>query len=200
MAEPRGVRAVVLAAGAGTRMRSAHPKVLHEVGGRPLIDWAVELACAVTDASPVVVVGAGHDAVRDRVAGRAVVAVQPVPDGTGGALAAARPLLEDAQVLLVLPGDVPLLRPDTLRHLLQSFAAAAVDAVLLSARPPDPTGYGRIVRTGGGFRAIVEERDLSAAEAGLREVNTGVYVFRPAPLWPALAQLATDNAQGERYL
>ncbi len=200
MAEPSQVRAVVLAAGAGTRMCSAHPKVLHAVGGRPLIDWVLELARVDTDAPPVVVIGAGHDAVRERVAALAQVAVQPVPDGTGGALAAARPLLEGAEAVLVLPGDVPLLRPDTVRRLLGRSAVAAADAVLLSARPPDPTGYGRIIRAGDVFRAIVEERDLPDAGAPLPEVNTGVYVFRARPLWPALARLGTDNAQGERYL
>jgi bifunctional UDP-N-acetylglucosamine pyrophosphorylase/glucosamine-1-phosphate N-acetyltransferase len=195
--------AVVLAAGEGKRMRSARPKVLHPLAGRPLLLHALAVARSAGVAGTVVVVGRGGDAVRAALAGEAGVrfAEQPEPRGTGDALLAARPALPPAAgVLLVLSGDVPLVGPATVARLLARHRQARAAATVLTARLPDPAGYGRVVRLRGRLRAIVEERDATPAQRRVREVNAGTYAFAPAALWPALARLAPDNAQGERYL
>ncbi len=199
-------RVVILAAGSGTRMRSRIPKALHPVAGRPLVDWVVAIAQAVSAAPPVVVVGPGAAPVAEHLAGRAVLAEQPEPRGTGDALRCARPHLADAEALVVLYGDVPLLRPASVASLLERFVAAGAGAAILTARPPDPRGYGRILRDGAGqFVGVVEEADLVGGgrdDRGgrLDEVNAGVYVFDPARLWPVLDGLQPGNRQGELYL
>jgi bifunctional UDP-N-acetylglucosamine pyrophosphorylase/glucosamine-1-phosphate N-acetyltransferase len=196
--------AVVLAAGKGTRMRSGRAKVLHEALGAPLLDHVLR-ALAAAGADPVtVVVGHQAEAVEQRFAGRGLAFVrQQPPQGTGHALLVARDALaaHPERPLLVVNGDLPLLRGDTLRRLLEAHAASGASATLLSALLPDAGAYGRVVRgPEGRVERIVEARDASAAERALREINAGVYAFRVAPLLTALGRLRPQNAQQEYYL
>jgi bifunctional UDP-N-acetylglucosamine pyrophosphorylase/glucosamine-1-phosphate N-acetyltransferase len=184
-------------------MRSGRPKVLHLLGGRPLVRYAIELAGTAGVSGTVVVVPPGADGVRGALADAGVrFAEQARPRGTGHALLAARPAVpETATELLLLYADVPLLGPATLDALLARHRARRAAATVVTFRPRDPTGYGRIVRDRGGrLRAIVEERDATRAQRRIRECNSGIYCFDPRPLWPALAALRPDNAQGELYL
>jgi bifunctional UDP-N-acetylglucosamine pyrophosphorylase/glucosamine-1-phosphate N-acetyltransferase len=198
--------AVILAAGEGKRMRSARPKILHLLGGQPLVRYPVALVQAAGVAGSVVVVAPGADAVREALADLEPRFVeQPEPRGTGDALRRARPAVpESATELLLLYGDVPLLEAGTLAALLARHRARRAAATVLTFVPADPTGYGRIRRgRDGRVRAIVEERDATAAERRGRECNSGIYCFDPRRLWPALeavARPAPRNAQGEVYL
>lgn len=194
---------VVLAAGKGTRMRSELPKVLHEAAGRTLIDRVLDLALTVVEPENVtVVVGHGANRVRAQVEGRGVRTVLQEPQlGTGDALRVAVEALPKPgpDALLVLSGDVPLLRLETVERLRTEINGSA--AVLLTAELSEPGSYGRIVRRkDGGVAAVVEAGDADVRTLSLREVNAGVYAFRCQPLRDALADLAPDNAQGEYYL
>ncbi len=196
------VHAVVLAAGAGTRMRSERPKVLHPVCGRPLIRYVLDSLQDAGIPDPVVVVGHGGDQVRAALGTRARYVDQPQPRGTGHALQVALPHLpRDGRPVLVVYGDTPLLTAQTLRALVDAHRRSRAAVTLLSADLPDPTGYGRVVRDASGrVRRIVEEADCSPEERQIREINAGTYVFEPEPLADALAHLSPDNAQGEYYL
>jgi len=201
-----GLWAVILAAGEGKRMRSARAKLLHSLGGRPLVRYPVDLARAVGATGTLVVIGHQGPAVRAALAGAADLrfAAQPAPRGTGHALAVARAAIPaTAREILVLSGDVPLLSADTVTALLARHRATRAAATLLTFTPPDPAGYGRIIRAGGArgrVRAIIEERDATAAQRRVREANAGVYCFSPRRLWPALDRIMPDNDQGELYL
>ena len=190
--------AVVMAAGIGTRMKSATPKHLHPLLGRRLVDWVVDAARGA-GVERIVVVASRQtaDLIED-----VEVAVQEEPLGTGDAVRSARAALEgSAGDVLVLNGDVPALRPETIRALVEAHRAAGAAATVLSFEPADAGAYGRIVRDGGGRLArIVEAVDASAEELELREVNSGIYVFRAEKLWPALERLDPHNAQGELYV
>jgi len=196
---------VVLAAGLGKRMRSDRPKVLHALAGRPLIAHVLDTVRSLSPVRIVVVHGHGGEAVRAAVAAPDLAwALQQPQLGTGHAVQQAAPLLDDAHPTLVLYGDVPLTRADTLRALL---AAAGADRVgLLTVELPDPTGYGRIVReppagrAAGAILRIVEHRDADEATRAIREVNTGILVAPTARLKGWLAELRADNAQREYYL
>jgi bifunctional UDP-N-acetylglucosamine pyrophosphorylase/glucosamine-1-phosphate N-acetyltransferase len=195
---------VVLAAGQGSRMRSATPKVMHDLCGRPLVDWPVAAAREV--GGRIVIVdrpaGAlvGHYAGQDDV----VVAVQPQPDGTAGAVAAAGDHLPSDAPVVVLAGDVPLMTADALRALLATHGQAGAAATIATMRLADPSGYGRIVRGDNGHvERVVETKvpgDATAAELLIDEVNTGLIVFEGAALRDALPQVGAHTAQGERYL
>lgn len=192
---------VVLAAGKGTRMRSELPKVLHRAGGLPLIDWVLRLARGLNPASITVVVGHGADAVRAALPADVRTVLQEPQLGTGHALLQTRSLLEGASGrVLLLSGDVPLLRPASVWALLQRQAARHAGLVVATAMVEDPDGYGRIVREGEQLARIVEHRDASDRERTIREINSGVYVFDLAPLYAGLATLGSANAQGEYYL
>ncbi len=190
---------VILAAGQGTRMRSAFPKVLHRLGGKPLLQHVYETAAALSPHSLVIVYGHGGERVRRCFADWSVDWVEQVQQlGTGHAVQQALPFLTQ-DVVLVLYGDVPLLRQETLRRLL---AAAGEDRLaLLTVTLADPTGYGRIVRDEGGrVRRIVEEKDAGPREKAIREVNTGIMAIPLRRLRDWLTRLDNDNAQGEYYL
>jgi bifunctional UDP-N-acetylglucosamine pyrophosphorylase / glucosamine-1-phosphate N-acetyltransferase len=202
---PRPAASVVLAAGEGTRMRSAVPKVLHEIGGRSLLGHAVHAVAELEPEHLAVVVGHGRAEVTaallrigDEIAREVRTAVQEQQNGTGDAvrcgLAALPPGL--AGTVLVTYGDVPLLDTATLREVLSTGAAVT----LLTTDLPDPTGYGRIVRTDGSVTAIVEQKDASPEQRAITEINSGVYAFDAAFLAAGLGRLDTDNAQGELYL
>lgn len=199
------VTAVVLAAGAGTRMRSARAKVLHEIGGRSLVGHAVAAVKGLQPERLVVVIGHERDTVGPNVqalAPEAVLAVQAEQGGTGHAVAVALEAVGDpSPIVIVTYGDVPLLQTQTLQRLLAEHVSSGRAASLITARLSDPTGYGRIVRdAAGGLTAIVEEKDATDDERSITEVNSGIFAFDAAFLRSALAQLTTDNAQGERYL
>ncbi len=208
--QPR-LAAVVLAAGEGTRMRSARPKPLHRLCGRPMVLWVLD-ALSDLDLSRVVVV-VGHGATRMTKAlaeaqspGVPIEVVeQPVQRGTGDALSVALTAFNDddgeLDDLVVLPGDTPLLRPGTLRDLVEAHRGSSAAATLLTARLADPTGYGRVVRSRDGrVASIVEEADASEEARSIDEVGTSIYTFRRSVLAPALRRLSPDNAQGEYYL
>jgi bifunctional UDP-N-acetylglucosamine pyrophosphorylase/glucosamine-1-phosphate N-acetyltransferase len=196
MANP--LAAVVMAGGLGTRMKSATPKHLHPLLGRRMVDWVVQ-AAQEADVDPVVVV-ASPDAA-DSYAG-VEVAVQQTPLGTGDAVRCAKDALAGSTGdVLVLNGDVPALTPDLIRALVETHQREGAAATVLAFEPDDTRSYGRIVRDASGRLArIVEAADASPEELALREVNSGIYVFRADKLWPVLDRLEPHNAQGELYV
>ncbi len=190
--------AVVMAAGLGTRMRSATPKHLHPLLGRRLVDWVIA-AATEAGADPIVVVASPDT--RDEFEGMEL-AVQERPLGTGDAVRAAREKLGAAsRDVLVLSGDVPLLSAELLRDLVATHRDEQAAATVLAFEPPQAGSYGRIVRDESGrLTRIVEAVDATPQELELREVNSSIYVFAAAKLWPALEQIEPQNAQGELYL
>lgn len=207
--------AIVLAAGEGTRMYSAIPKVLHPLAGRPLIEHAVRATAGLSPEHLVVVVGHGQDAVDAHLRtvaaalGRKVrSAVQTELRGTGDAVRVAIEVLPAglSGTVLVSCGDVPLLDTTTLAELITEHHSAGRAVTVLSAMVEDPTGYGRVLREpegtagGGAVTAIVEHRDTTAAQRAIREINAGVFAFDAAVLRTALDQLDPANSQGELYL
>jgi len=195
---------VVLAAGMGKRMNSALPKVLHPIAGRPMLARVLDTARQLPDARITVVIGHGGDQVRAALPDpRLQWAVQEPQRGTGHAVQQAVPFLDDAVPTLVLYGDVPLTRAETLRDLSALTGDGSAQALaLLTVTLDDPTGYGRIVRdeATGTIEAIVEEKDASAQQRTITEVNTGILVAPTAHLKRWLGGLSNDNAQGEYYL
>jgi bifunctional UDP-N-acetylglucosamine pyrophosphorylase / glucosamine-1-phosphate N-acetyltransferase len=195
---------VVMAAGAGTRMKSATPKVLHEVAGKSMISLAVDAADALAPQQLVVVVGHGRDLVSAHLADIAphvVTAVQEEQRGTGDAVRAGLAALSQLSgEVVVTSGDVPLLTGQTLVELVQAHRRDANTVTVLTARVPDPTGYGRIIRAGDQVARIVEQADGSAEELAVDEINAGIYVFDAEALNTGIGALTTDNAQGEFYL
>jgi bifunctional UDP-N-acetylglucosamine pyrophosphorylase/glucosamine-1-phosphate N-acetyltransferase len=197
------IHVVILAAGQGTRMKSALPKVLHRVCGSPMVEYVVRVARTVAPTSITIIIG--HQAETVRVALRAMHDVQFVEQqpqlGTAHALMQCAPSLRGKEgTLLLLSGDVPLLRHHTLARLLDVHLKARATVSLLTAIVPHPAGYGRVVRHRGTVARIVEERDTSPAERVITEINAGVYAFDLGPLWDALQGIAPQNAQGEFYL
>jgi bifunctional UDP-N-acetylglucosamine pyrophosphorylase/glucosamine-1-phosphate N-acetyltransferase len=199
-----GLTVVVLAAGEGKRFRSALPKPLYPLAGRPLLWHVLAAAAELAAERTVVVVGRGADEVRAAVSsfglGPVEFAVQRELRGTGDALATALPLLPESGEVLVLYGDTPLLTTATLRRLLEAHRAAGAQATLLTCTIADPTGYGRVLRgPDGAVAGVVEERDATAEQRALDEVNAGLYVFE-RPVLETLALLRADNDQNELYL
>ena len=194
------VTVVVLAAGQGKRMHSDRPKVLHQVAGKPMIEHVLDSAAAVSDRVPVVVHGHGGEQLVAGLAHREVKwAEQREQLGTGHAVAQTLDQVPAEDTVLILYGDVPLLTPGALSDLLE--AAATSGFAVLTARMPDPSGYGRIVRASDGSVArIVEHKDASADELAIDEINTGIMAVRGALLHQWTPALGNDNAQGEYYL
>ena len=191
---------VILAAGQGKRMASDLPKVLQPLAGRPLLAHVVETARSLKPDAIHVVHGHGAGAVRAAILGADIRWVlQAEQKGTGHAVAQAMPAVPDDHAVLVLYGDVPLIRTATLTDLVARAGPASL--ALLSARPPDPAGYGRVIRDADGRVArIVEEKDASPEERAVEEINTGVLAAPASRLRGWLAALRADNAQGEYYL
>ena len=201
------VAVIVLAAGAGTRMKSATQKTLHSIGGRTLLSHSLHAAAGIDPARIVAVIGHGREQVGPAVAdvseqlGREIdTAVQEEQNGTGHAVQCAMKALEGFEgTVVVTNADVPLLSPETLQELTATHDGASV--TVLSVNQDNPTGYGRILRTNDGMvTAIVEEKDATEKQKAITEVNSGVFAFDAAILRDGLAQLNTDNAQGELYL
>ncbi len=190
---------VVLAAGQGSRMKSQLPKVCHALGGKPMVQHVVETARTLTDRITVVV-GHGAEQVQAVLADSGVEFVlQSEQLGTGHAVAQALPNISPDDTVLVLYGDVPLIRQNTLEHLLET-AEHDNGLALLTATLEDPTGYGRILRENGQIRAIVEQKDATDEQQAINEVNTGFMAVSGARLHDWLPRLSNDNAQGEYYL
>ena len=202
--------ALILAAGLGTRMRSHTAKVLHKLGGRPLIAHVCRTAAALTQRPIHVIVGhqatAVEQAVREELDERgAIFILQKEQRGTGDAVMAARDYLAQTNsTLLVLSGDVPLVSPETLGllvHQHRTHRSRGASCTLLTVKLEDPTGYGRIVRDEDGrFERIVEQKDATPAERQIKEINAGIYCFETQALFKALARVEPVNAQGEYYL
>ncbi len=194
---------VVLAAGKGTRMKSARPKVLHNVAGKPMIDYVLAAAQSLAPRTTTFVVGHMKELLRqelERYPNVSYVTQEPQL-GTGHALLQTAGVLErETGFILLLSGDVPLLKGHTLAALVQKHIEANAAATVLTAVVDQPYGYGRIVRAKGRISRIVEERDASPAQRKIREINSGIYVFSAGPLFDSLRGLATANVQGEYYL
>ena len=211
---------VILAAGEGTRMRSATPKLLHPICGRPMIGWPVA-AAREAGASKIVVVdgpkrrlepelgasaagGDGNGAGPNGGATEVVLTIQEQPRGTADAVSAAAGAFAGADTVIVIYGDVPLIAPGTLRALADAHAADGAAATMATVVVEDPAGYGRVVRdSDGSVLRVVETKtpgDATEAELAIREINTGIYAFDAQALTAALAQVGADNAQGEFYL
>jgi bifunctional UDP-N-acetylglucosamine pyrophosphorylase / glucosamine-1-phosphate N-acetyltransferase len=207
----RPLSAVVLAAGEGTRMRSARPKPLHLLCGRPMVLHVIDALAELDVDRVVVVVGHGAERVTKALvdSGPGVIVdfvEQRVQRGTGDAVSVALTAFPEEESdedgdIVVLPGDTPLLRPPTLAALVREHRVANAAAGILTARVADPTGYGRVVRDKHGRVArVVEQADADADELAIDEINTSVYCFRRSVLAPALRRLRPENAQGEYYL
>lgn len=198
------LHAVVLAAGKGTRMRSALPKVLHTANGKPLLAYVIDALkeSNVQEENMVVVVGHGAEQVRAAFDGAYHFVLQEPQLGTGHALQLAMPALAGAEgYLLVVCGDTPLLRGETLRGLVDYARQSQASATVLSAVLADPSGYGRLLRDEmGNLRAIVEQKDAGPSELAVKEINTGAYCFYLADIRPLVAGLKNTNAQNEYYI
>jgi len=194
-----------MAAGEGTRMRSSLPKMLHPVCGRAMVAWPIEAAReAIAGEWNVVVIDSPKQNSVPGLPDKVRIVTQPEPDGTGGAVRAALPLIEEAETVLVLSGDVPLISTETIAGLLAAHEASGAAATMLTIELDEPGSYGRVVRDAeGGVERVVEAKaagDATAEQLAIREINAGTYVFQAGPLATALAGLSNDNAQGEYYL
>jgi bifunctional UDP-N-acetylglucosamine pyrophosphorylase/glucosamine-1-phosphate N-acetyltransferase len=190
---------VILAAGMGKRMNSSLPKVLHPLAGKPLLSHVVDTARSLSPARLCIVYGHGGAMVPEAMRAQDIAfALQEPQLGTGHAVMQALPSLDPAQATLILYGDVPLTRRDTLQRLLDSAGDDKLS--VLTVELDDPTGYGRIVREHGNIVRIVEQKDASPEQCMIQEVNTGIMVVPPGCLQPWLQQLSNDNAQREYYL
>ncbi len=193
---------VILAAGKGTRLKSSLAKVLHRAGGRTLVEHVVRVGAALKAKKTIVVVGHQAEQVAAVVEplGAETVLQQP-QHGTGHAMHVARRALGNAKLVVVLPGDAPLVRAETLKALIAAHRAGNAAATILTAVLADPSGYGRIVRkSGANVSAIVEESQLTEEQRELNEINSSIYCFTLEKLWPALAQVKPNNQHRELYL
>jgi bifunctional UDP-N-acetylglucosamine pyrophosphorylase/glucosamine-1-phosphate N-acetyltransferase len=200
------VHVVVLAAGKGTRMKSALTKVLHPVAGLPMIEHVLAAASRLSPQTITLVVGHQADRLRSVVSGLSThppptfVVQEPLLGTAHALLTAERALSGETGTLVLLSGDVPLLSADTLQQLVGRHQAAEAAATVMTAIVDQPHGYGRVVRAGGQIACIVEEKDASPAERDIREINSGIYAFALDGLFDALRGIAARNAQEEYYL
>ena len=204
--ESKGKLAVVImAAGKGTRLKSQRPKVLHEIGGKPLLTHVISAASRVVAPADIyVVIGHQAEKVLTAVASTGVAFVEQIEQrGTGHAIQCARLAIAGYENILVLSGDVPLIRPETITQLWQFHQAEQAAMTILTAAPGDPTGYGRVLRKSAKspeVEAIVEQKALTAKQESLREINSGIYAFKTAPLLARLDLLDANNANQELML
>lgn len=194
--------AIILAAGKGTRMKSKLPKVLHKVGGKPMVEHVMEAAEEAGVSRKIVVVGFGSEKVMEFIGGRAKVVLQAEQLGTGHAVLQAEPALQGKKgTALILCGDTPLLVGEELEKFCQAHKASGAAVSVLTAKTATPFGYGRIVRNkDGNVEKIVEEKDATEAEKTITEINTGIYCLEYPLAFQLLHSLSTNNAQGEYYL
>ena len=194
--------AVVLAAGKGTRMKSNLPKVLHPVMGKPMVLHVVDKSYQAGAENVLAIVGFGSESVEAVLTGKARVVEQKEQLGTGHAVQQCIPALENYQGdVMILCGDTPLLRVETLSDLMDKHQKSGASATVLTALLDNPMGYGRILRSDSGqVLGIVEEKDATEVQRKVQEINTGIYCFKSLDLVEALKSLTNDNAQGEYYL
>jgi bifunctional UDP-N-acetylglucosamine pyrophosphorylase/glucosamine-1-phosphate N-acetyltransferase len=202
---PPRIAIAIMAAGKGTRLKSQIPKVLHEVGGKPLLEHVIRAALHVVDAKDVfAIIGHEADRVRTATAHTGInFVLQAEQRGTGHALMVAQDALTGYDHVIVLSGDAPLISPATIKGLLDFHLGQNAAMTLLSADLENPTGYGRVIRQGRGsdvVREIIEEKSASPAQKKLREINSGFYVFSVPDLYAKIGRLSTENAHAEYYL
>ncbi len=194
-----------MAAGKGTRLKSKRSKVLHEIGGKPLLAHVIAAAAQIVPPSDIYVI-VGHEAARVKAAVAATgvqFVLQSEQRGTGHAIQCAREQVKDYETLLVLSGDAPLIRHETIARMRDFHLEQLAAMTILTAEPPDPHGYGRVLRCSADspeVTAIVEQKALTPEQAAAPEINSGIYAFATAPLFANIDSLATDNSQGELYL
>jgi bifunctional UDP-N-acetylglucosamine pyrophosphorylase/glucosamine-1-phosphate N-acetyltransferase len=202
--DARPAAVVILAAGEGTRMKSTTAKVLHELGGRSMLGHLVHAARALNPEHLIVVVGHAREQVTahlKEIDPEATAVVQAEQNGTGHAVRIALDGLDHLEgTVVVLPGDTPLVTPASLTELVALHEGSGAATTMLTARYPDPTGYGRVVRSGEEVVRVVEHKDADPEVLRINEIATGHYAFAAGPLREALSKLSTDNAQGEEYL
>jgi bifunctional UDP-N-acetylglucosamine pyrophosphorylase/glucosamine-1-phosphate N-acetyltransferase len=196
---------VIMAAGKGTRLKSKRAKVLHEIAGQPLLAHVIRAARQIVPAEHIhVIVGHQAESVRAAVAPMGVKFVlQAEQRGTGHAIMCAREQVAAYQNILVLSGDVPLIRPETIARVRDFHLGKKAAMTILTAEPPDPFGYGRVIRLGAGsdrVKAIVEQKALTKSQQKAREINSGIYAFAAKPLFGNIDHLSTDNSHHEFYL
>lgn len=193
---------VILAAGAGTRMKSAKAKVAHEVCGKPMLNWVMDAADGAGSSQTIVVVGHQAEQVRALTQADTFTVTQEQQLGTGHAVQMAQPLLEDLNgSVMVLCGDTPLITPETLEAAVAAHRDSGNDVTVITAEVPDPTGYGRILRDAAGhITAIVEQKDATQEQRAVREINSGMFIFEVHALLGALNGLSNNNNQNEYYL
>jgi bifunctional UDP-N-acetylglucosamine pyrophosphorylase/glucosamine-1-phosphate N-acetyltransferase len=192
---------IILAAGLGTRMKSDTIKILHRAAGRPIVEYVLDLASEVCGRPPIMVIGHQREAVQKAIGDRARYAVQDEPRGTGHAVLQAAPLVSAGGSVLILSGDVPLTRAETLRRLIDEHQRAKNALTFLTMRVDPPARYGRIVRDGSGnVQRIVEAKDATPEQLAINEVNAGIYLFESDGLADRLRTLTPNNQQGEYYL
>lgn len=195
------LKAVILAAGQGTRMKSKLPKVVHKVMGKCMVEHAITAAKEAGADEICVVVGHGADIVKSEIKSEVTFVTQDKQLGTGHAVKCAREFIGREGETLILFGDTPLITGETLKRLVEMHKFTGNAITVLSAKTADPTGYGRIIRDiDGGFVKSVEHKDATEEERLCDEVNSGMYVFNSAELYDALDKITNDNAQGEYYL
>lgn len=198
-----GFAVVIMAAGKGTRLKSRRAKVLHEIGGQPLLAHVIKAARQAVPADDIYVI-VGHQAenVRAAVSSLGVKFVEQAEQrGTGHAILCARDSVRHYRNILVLSGDVPLIRAETIARLRDFHLGKKAAMTILTAEPAEPFGYGRIIRAGGGrVKAIVEQKALSKSQQKTREINSGIYAFAAKPLFAHIHRLSSDNAHRELYL
>ncbi len=195
------LKAVILAAGQGTRMKSKLPKVVHKVMGKCMVEHAITAAKEAGADEICVVVGHGADIVKSEIKSEVTFVTQDKQLGTGHAVKCAREFIGKEGETLILFGDTPLITGETLKRLVEMHKFTGNAITVLSAKIENPTGYGRIIRDlDGGFVKSVEHKDATEEERLCDEVNSGMYVFNSAELYDALDKITNDNAQGEYYL
>ena len=195
------LKAVILAAGKGTRMKSDLPKVLHEINGRTMVEYVIDAAREAGAEEICLVVGHKAELVKERIGSGVTYVLQEEQLGTGHAVKCALDFIGTEGDTMILCGDTPVITGRTLKELLAYHRLYELKATVLSTILEDATGYGRIVRdASGNFQRIVEQKDATPEEQAIREINSGMYVFRSADLSDSLMQIRNDNAQKEYYL
>lgn len=197
-----GLKAVILAAGKGTRMKSVLPKVLHQVGGKPMVQHVLDAAKTAGALESIAVVGFGAEQVEKVLGTKVRYALQQEQLGTGHAVMQTADILANFEgTVMVLCGDTPLLQGQSLKKLYEEHVATEAAATVFTANMPEPFGYGRVIRDEKGqVVKIVEQKDANSQELLVHEVNTGIYCFKRAALFDALARITCNNKQGEYYL
>lgn len=194
--------AIILAAGQGTRMKSKLYKVLHPVCGKPMVQHVVDQISRLHIEEMVTIIGHGAEKVKSQLGSQSQYALQEQQLGTAHAVIQAKDMLAGKQgVTLVVCGDTPLIKAETMEALFKQHEETQAKATVLTAKATDPTGYGRVIRNDQGYvEKIVEHKDASDQERNIKEINTGTYCFDNLALFTALEQVSNDNVQGEYYL